>query len=248
MDRQRLKEVHQSDLTEGRINQDFVDWLQTKGMSWLLVVLVGLCAYFAMIRWQHHRVNYQTEAWSALEKERLPSSLESVADKYPDVGAVAQLARLRAAEELMQAVQTGKTLSADADPQSKADLTDVDRAKYLDHADDLYSKVIAADDKSPQKTLLAVTALSGRAAVAESKGEPDKAKQYYTEAAQRAQDQFPQLAEKSRQRAQNVQDLSRQVTLPTRAELTAMAQKHKTRSNDSLEMDSWARELILPKD
>ena len=27
--RDRLREVHQSDLTEGRINQDFLDWLQT---------------------------------------------------------------------------------------------------------------------------------------------------------------------------------------------------------------------------
>jgi len=41
-----------------------------------------------------------------------------------------------------------------SDHKSKADLTDADRAKYLENADDLYSKVIAADDKSPQKALL----------------------------------------------------------------------------------------------
>lgn len=248
MDRERLKEVHQSDLTEGRINQEFVDWLQTKGMSWLLVVLVGLCAYFAMIRWQHHRVNYQAEAWTALQKEQLPSSLESVADKYPDVGAVAQLARLQAANEYLRAVQAGKMLSSDNDPQAKGDLSEVDRAKYLDRADDLFAKVVQADDKSPQKTLVVVNALNGRAAVAESKGDADKAKQYYNEAAQRATAQFPNLAEKARQRAQSVGDVSQPVTLPSRAELMAIQQKHKPPALDPPEMDTWAAELILPKD
>jgi hypothetical protein len=31
MDRERLKQVHQTDLTESRVNEDFVDWLKTKG-------------------------------------------------------------------------------------------------------------------------------------------------------------------------------------------------------------------------
>ena len=31
MDRDRLKEVRQTDLTESRINQDFLDWLKTSG-------------------------------------------------------------------------------------------------------------------------------------------------------------------------------------------------------------------------
>ena len=33
MDRNRLKDIHQSDLTESRMNEDFVIWLKTKGPS-----------------------------------------------------------------------------------------------------------------------------------------------------------------------------------------------------------------------
>jgi len=77
-------------LTEGRHQPGFCSiGCQTKGMSvvWAWwVVPVGFCARtFCDDPLQHHRVNYQTEAWSALQKERLPSSLETVADKYPDV-------------------------------------------------------------------------------------------------------------------------------------------------------------------
>ncbi len=30
MDRERLQQVHQSEVTESRINEDFVEWLKTK--------------------------------------------------------------------------------------------------------------------------------------------------------------------------------------------------------------------------
>ncbi len=33
MDRDRLKQVQQTDLTESRINEDFVDWLKTRHLS-----------------------------------------------------------------------------------------------------------------------------------------------------------------------------------------------------------------------
>ena len=39
-DRERLKEVHATDLTESRVNEDFVDWLKTKGPTYLLAILV----------------------------------------------------------------------------------------------------------------------------------------------------------------------------------------------------------------
>ena len=50
MDRDRLKEVHQTDLTESRVNEDFVDWLKNKGPTWLLVVMIAVCAYLAVVR------------------------------------------------------------------------------------------------------------------------------------------------------------------------------------------------------
>lgn len=248
MDRDRLKEVHQTDLTEGRINQDFVDWLQTKGVSWLLMVLVALVAYMGIIRWKNHRTNYQTEAWVELTKAAVPSSYEEVADKYTDVGAVPELARLRAAQALLTAVQTGKAIGSDAAAQK--DLTDDERSQYLDRADRLYAKVIEVDDQSQQKALLVITALTGRAAVAESKGQLDQAKQYYTQAAQRAETMFPKLAEQARSRASSAEEQSKPLPMMSRQALS-QAQQHPTepaKPLDPVSLENWAKDLLMPSD
>ena len=62
MDRNRLKEIHQSDLTESRLNEDFVTWLKTSGPTYLLIILVALCSYVLWIRWQEQKQNYVYEA------------------------------------------------------------------------------------------------------------------------------------------------------------------------------------------
>jgi len=222
MDRERLKEVHQSDLTEGRINQDFLDWLQTKGMSYLMIVLVGICAYSAWVYYKRNQTNYRAEAWTELSKTSLPGSLQEIADKYGDVGAVASLARLRAADEYMAAVQSGKQIGALEGADSAA-LSEKDRTDYLDRADGLYQKVIDADDQASAKTLLAVTALTGRAVVAESRNELDKAKDFYNHAAQRAESSYPKLAELSRARAASVDRLDANVALPTNEQVEGMS-------------------------
>jgi tetratricopeptide (TPR) repeat protein len=244
MDRERLKEVHQSDLTEGRINQDFLDWLRTKGMSWLLVILVALCVYFGMIRWQNYRTGYQTGAWTDLAKAKLPTSLEEVADKYPDVGAVAHLARLRAADELLQAVQTGKSLGATTEAQT--DLTHQQRAEYLDRADRDYAKVVEADNQSVERTLLTFAALNGRAAVAESKGQADQARQYYEQAARRSEQFSPKLAEQARERAATVDEHVQPVTLPSREQLALAQDISQVQPFDPVSLEPWVRELVLP--
>jgi len=113
IERERLKEIHQSDLTEGRVNQDFLDWLKSKGMTYLLVVMVLICGYLGWIRWRESRVGHQTEAWVELSQAALPRAFEDVADKYPEVGSVADLARLRAAQRLLGAVQTNTAVGAD---------------------------------------------------------------------------------------------------------------------------------------
>jgi hypothetical protein len=243
MDRNRLKEVHQSDLTEGRINQDFLDWLQTKGMTWLLAALVALCAYFGIVRWRHHRTSYQTEAWQALGDAKLPGAYEDVAEKYSDVGAVPFLARLRAAEELLTSVQIGKALGAET--ETRKDLTPQDRDDYLSRADRLYAKVLEGDDKSAEKALIMATALSGRAAVAESKGDLDLAKQYYLQAAERTAAAYPKVAENARARAESVDAQAKPATLPTNAQLTATFTVN-PKPSDPVTLDGWVRDLVMP--
>lgn len=246
-DRDRLKEVHQSDLTEGRINQDFVDWLQTKGTTYLLIALVGLCLYFGYVRWQNYRSGHQTEAWTELNNASgLPSSYENIAEKYQDIGAVPHLARMRAAHQLLAAVQIGKTLGAQT--ETKKDLTDAERVQYLDRADRLYAKIVESDDHSPQKALLVLTALTGRAAVAESKAEPELAKQYYNQAAQRAEGLFPKLAEQARRRAGTVDQNIGSVTLPSQDDLAAVQRLNKPATPlDPVNLDPWVHELVMPQ-
>jgi hypothetical protein len=245
-DRDRLKDVHQTDLIEGRINQDFVDWLQTKGTSYLLVILVVLVAYMGIVRWRSHREGYQTEAWTELSKAAVPSSLEDVAEKYGDVGAVAQLARLDAASKLLMAVQTGKALSPEGSGPPP-DLTEADRTQYLDRADRLYAKVIESDDQSQQKTLLIATALSGRATVAECRGDVEQAKQLYEKAAQRAGPLFPKVAEQARHRAATVDQELAPVKLVTKAQLAeAQRMPLESKAADPVVIDSWARDLLMP--
>ena len=80
MDRDRLKEVHQTDLTESRINEDFVDWLKTKGPTWLLMILIGVGGYLGIVRWRQYKQQHFVEAWVALSECRLPGAFEDVAD------------------------------------------------------------------------------------------------------------------------------------------------------------------------
>jgi len=246
MDRDRLKEVRQTDLTEGRINQDFLDWLRTKGTSWLLVVVVALFVYAIMIRWRNHQENYQTEAWVELGKASLPASYEAVAEKYSDVGAVAYLAKLRAAGKLLSAVQAEKTLSADNENPSP--LTPEMRTDYLNQADRLFGSVAEANDPDGHLALIIANALNGRAAVAESKGNLDEARQYYNQAAQRVEATFPNLAEQSRKRAAKVDQSSTVTELPSREQVSAVQQKQsETMKTDPVWTDQWVTDILTPK-
>ena len=239
---QRLKEVHQSDLTEGRINQDFLDWMRTKGMTYLLVGLLALCAYLVYVRWHGSRENYRVTAWRELSNAALPTSLEEVAQKYGDVGAIGSLARLQAAGELLRAVQTGKDLGADE--AARADLTDERRNEFLDRADRLYREMVEGDDRSAGKTLLTVTALTGRAVVAESRGDSTKAKEYYEAAAARAGDAYPDLATQSRERAAKVPaELPPAASMPSDEGVQALQPKS-NEAYQSAQMEPWIREML----
>lgn len=244
MSRERLKEVHQTDLIEGRINEDFVDWLKTKGTSWLLVVVIALFVYAAIVRWRSHVNSYQSEAWGELSKAVLPSNYEDVADKYTDVGAVSQLARLRAGEQLLAAVHTGKTLAADA--ASATPLNDETRKDYLDKADRMFSKIVESDDKSDGMTLLATSAYNGRAAVAESRGDLDAAKRFYEQAADRASAMFPQLAAQSRDHAKNIEQQAQPATLQTTAQIMESYRIDSNPSTDPVWSEPWLDKIVTP--
>ena len=60
----RLKEVQTTDLTDSRVNHDFIDWLKTKGMNWLLLILLVACGFLAVDWYQRKQVEAKDQAWA----------------------------------------------------------------------------------------------------------------------------------------------------------------------------------------
>src|SRR5262245_25193708 len=113
-DRRRLQEIQQQDLTESRLNQEFVDWLKTKGMNWLLVVLLGLCAYMGWNWWRDRQVKAREAAWASFSSATLPAALEEVAATHQGVDSVDALALVVAADRYLGSVQSGVRFDRDA--------------------------------------------------------------------------------------------------------------------------------------
>lgn len=225
----RLGEVRQSDLTESRVNEDFLEWLKTKGMNYLLVVLAALVGFLWWVRFQEGRDQKRDDAWvqyaNATNATAGPELLEQVAatPAVAEVDGIAALARINAAERYLQAVLSGRQLrsgavaeAADAEP---APLDEATRVSYLDRADALYAAVVSADDGSDGMTIHAWTALNGRASVAEARADGEGAARLYEQAAARVEGWYPELAARSRAFAATAGRFSDPVTLPPASEV-----------------------------
>ncbi len=245
MDRDRLKQVHQTELTESRINEDFVDWLKTKGPSWLLMLMVVLVAYLGIVRWKQHKRQYFEQAWAELLACRLPGSFEDVAERYADVYGLPQLARRQAADTLLQAIQVGRPLGFDPTAATPPTLTGEEHQEYLDRAERLYEEVLEGDLGTLPMTLHAVTSLSGLAAVAEARGEAEQARQWYEEAAARADPHYPHLADRLRRRSTSVEQYEQEVALPAERPPAGQPQRD---SLAPIVIDDALRDLLLPID
>lgn len=220
MDRDRLKQVHQTEVSESRLNEDFILWLRTKGPSWLLMALIAVGVYMGLLRWKQHKRAYVEQGWTAFLEARLPGSFEDVAERYADIPGLPLQAKRQAADTLLRAVQAGRALGADPTlTDLPLTLTDEQRLEYLDRADRLFLAVLEADDQSLAMTLHAVSALNGRAVVAESRGDLEPAGSLYERAARRAEPYYPELAQRALARAARVGDYAQTVSLPTREQL-----------------------------
>lgn len=231
MDRERLKDIQTADLSESNVNEDFVLWLKTKGPTYLLMFMVVIAGYMFYLRYQQGNTAHRAEAWLAYidaSASGLPASHEDVAQTYSDVDALHTLGLLSAADGYMRSVIIGQTLGSTENITTI--LSTEDRSFYLQKADGLYSLAIANDDNSEELTILAVSGLNGRAAVAESMGNIDAARGYYESVIVRSQSQYPSLASQAQKRIDSLDILAEAVVLPTDAEVTA-------RNNQILQRD-----------
>ena len=232
MDRDRLQQVQQSDLSESRVNQEFVDWLKTKGPNWLLVVLVAICGFLFIQQWKQRNISYTDTAWQAFTEADSPLSLIDVAEEYPDVGTLASLARLSAARIYLEAVRQAQPVQAILNRENTAALiddagtapfTEELRDDYLRQADQLFETIlsdpaIASAGADSAALLYAINALNGRGSVAESRGDAQSAADFFNQAADKADGFDTTLATVCRTRADTAALDSERIVLASNPE------------------------------
>jgi len=207
--------VQQSDLTESRINDDFLFWLKNSGPNWLLAVLVVLCLAMGWNWWKNKQGQARDVAWSELSEADIPATLRDVAAKHADVDSVASFALLTAADRFLQSVVSGQRF--DREP-SAADVavTPELRREWLLEAQALYGEVLTRAESSsdPNAVAFEVAALFGLAAVAESRGEVDAAKSALERVNAKTTDRMPWISKQAKARIETIALVSSPYQIP----------------------------------
>lgn len=214
----RLKNMQQADLTESRVNDDFLHWLKTWGQNILLAVLVVAALAMGYFWWSQKKEQARDEAWSELGAASLPVALEEVAAKHEGKDAVAPFAEILAADRYLQAVTSNQRFDREASAADAA-LTPELRTEWLKEADRLYAKVAArmANAKRPGEYGFLFGALFGRAAVAEDMGDLKAAEGFLKEIEAKSKDtDFAADGTLAAKRLESLQALAAKVELPSR--------------------------------
>ncbi|MFM7479891.1 MAG: hypothetical protein ACKO4V_02025 [Planctomycetota bacterium] len=215
MDRKRLANVQQSDLTESRINDDFLFWLKNSGPNWLLAVLVVLCLAMGWNWWKNKQGQARDVAWSELSDADIPATLRDVAAKHSDVDGVASFALLTAADRYLQSVVSGQRF--DREPSATdAAVTSELRREWLLEARVLYDEVLTRAEASndPNAVAFEVAALFGLAAVAESRGEADVAKSALERVDAKTAENMPWISKQAKARIETIALVSSPYQIP----------------------------------
>lgn len=215
MDRKRLGNVQQTDLTEGRINDDFLFWLKTSGPNWLLAVLVVACLVMGWNWWKNRAAQARDLAWTELNAADIPSALKDVAAKHSDIDSVATYALLNAGDRYLQSVLSGKRFDREA-TAADATMTPELKTEWLAEADALYLDVVTAAKADPTRGSrgFEIGALFGRAAVAESRGDVAAAKANLEAVQAVAGDDYPWLAKNATARLESLGVISSPYPIP----------------------------------
>jgi hypothetical protein len=187
MDERQQQIRERAGLEESRLNQDFIDFLQ----KWHPCSARRLVARYAL--WQRYQKAEDTKiatAFAAVEAARAgdnpsPDTLISVADEHAGRGAVALLARREAADIYLdcaaRGVKPGSVVNPDGTLASEDDAvkTPEEREELLKQAAASYQWIVDQTRNDDDKAQHTMGGLYGLAAVAETRGEWDRAKEYY---------------------------------------------------------------------
>ena len=222
-DQNRQRQVQTQDLTESRLNDDFVFWLKRHGMNYLLVALLVACGFMGYNWWQRKQIEKATVAWDEFVQASLPESLEQVAKDHEVFPQVAVTALLRAADLRLQQIQTGEASPKVGDTPA-VPLDEAGRKIAQEAADENYAKAAdlatrATEGDRSRAAPVVVPSLFGRAAIAESRGDFNAARGFLEDAAKVAGDRWPRLVEIANSRLAGLADLEKPIALPKQSEL-----------------------------
>lgn len=226
-DKQRLRQVQTQDLTESRVNDDFVFWLKKNGMNYLLVGLIAACGVLGWNWWKRKQVERTAVAWTELSQATQPESLEALAKEHAEIPQAAMFAYVSAADLRMRQIALNELTPRQGDTPA-VPLDDAGRKIAQDAAYEDYEKAaeiatrIAGGDASTA-ALVVVPSLFGRAAICESRGDLEGARKYLSEAEKIAGDRWPRLAEIAKLRIDGLVALATPLAMPAQAELPVKA-------------------------
>ncbi len=175
-------------LEESRLNTEFIDFLRKWSTPVLMLIAILAGGYFLYNKFQASQDAALAKAFADFDAavvSRNPESLIRVAEEQGGKAAVPMLARLAAADLYLESSRTGIPAGIQLDqagalPEGTALLSDEDRTGQLGKAAAQYEAVVKATAGEEGMEIHTITGLFGLAAVAESRGEMDKAREHYT--------------------------------------------------------------------
>ncbi len=189
MDERQMDIKERAGLEETKFDQNFLNWFNKWGnrILWLALIALGLYVgnqWFG--KWQRAQIDKAfSEYQEVFTIDPTPEAMLAVASKHGGTRGIGSMARLAAADQYLSAVRQGLVVGAILAPdgtlltQDDA-LSDEDRAFYLDQAQTQYQMVFDENSADSDLAIHAMGAGFGMAAVAESRGELEKAGEWYT--------------------------------------------------------------------
>jgi hypothetical protein len=220
----RLKQVQTTDLTDSRLNHEFVAWLKTSGMNYLLMLLLVACAFLAWDWWNRKQGEAIDTAWTELASATSPAALRGVAQTHAAVDGVAELSLLTAGDILLQSARSGLRPGLAAGDEG-AELTPEDKANSLLEADAFFAEAVELASARPGfagKPMM-IAGLFGRAAAAEGAGRLDDARTHLEKVVEISTPEYPPLAEQANARLENLDGIGAHASLPNQADLPVIA-------------------------
>jgi tetratricopeptide (TPR) repeat protein len=182
-DRQRTI-VEGAGLEESRLNQDFIDFLRKWGTPILLLVVVAAVLYSGSTMWARYQERSHDQAYADFHAAAVagsPDNLVVVAEQHKGRGAVYELALIEAADAYLESARSGIRPGGDAsNPDDK--LTEEQIAGNLNRAGELYSRIVSGARSKRGHELHLLNGLFGQAAVFESLGNVEQARETLTRA------------------------------------------------------------------